>query len=127
MAVEWQGAMDPAERVEYIASFTGGDEPVLRAGETIASYSLAVSAEGAALGLTIENAGEYVSRLVDVVDGEAAPGSSAILIWLSVAPEMQSNEVFVGGAKVGVIATIETTATPPRRRERTWLVELRQL
>lgn len=119
MAVEWEGQLDPGERLDFVADFALGDNPVLADGETIASFSLAVTAAAAALGLTIEQEGEYAPALVNA--------DTAIQLWLTVAPEMQNDEAFAAGVSLGVVATIQTNSVPPRTRERTYLAQVAQL
>ena len=130
--VDWQGALDPAEKLDFIADFTaatlGANEaPVLAPGELIASYSLAVTAEAAALGLTIEEGAPYGPGLVALdANLEEVAGATAIKLWLSVAPAFQSNPAFESGVKLGVVATIITDSVPQRTRERTYNVEVKQ-
>lgn len=119
MATDWEQQLDPAERLDYIMDFAGGDEPVLAEAETIASYSLAVTAQGALYGLTIESDAPYAPAL--------AGGSTQIKLWLSVDVDEQSNPLFSSGLTLGVVATIVTSSVPARRRERTFNVEVKQL
>lgn len=116
---EWEETLDPAERLDFVMQFAAGDEPVLEPGETISTYTLGVTAEAAALGLTIETAGAYAAELL--------AGSTDIKLWLSVAAPFQENEAFTQGLPLGVVATITTTSNPARRRQRTFLVKVQQL
>lgn len=118
MAVLWEGQLDPAEKLDFEADFGGGEKPVLEEDETIASYSLAVTAEAAALGLQIESAPPYASSLV--------AGSKAVKLWLSVDPLEQENSLFTAGVQLGIEVTIVTSSSPARTRQRTWNVEVKQ-
>lgn len=117
--IAWAGEMDPAEKLDFGMDFRGGDDPVLEVGETIASYSLATTAEAAAFGLQIESAGAY-SPAID-------SAHEKITIWLSVAAEEQASAEFLAGVPLGVEVTIITSNTPPRTRQRTFLATVKQL
>lgn len=116
---EWEENLDPAERIEFVMEFASGVAPVLGVGETISSYSLAVTAEAAALGLTIETGAPYAASL--------EPNGTDIKLWLSVSAPFQDNAAFTPGIQLGVVATINTSSTPSRRRQRTFLVTVKQL
>jgi hypothetical protein len=75
-------------------------------------------AEGAALGVAIET-------------GARAPlpieGDRAVQLWFGVGPAMQGDTAFAGdGVAVGIELRATTTASPPRIRERTFALTLRQ-
>lgn len=119
MAVTFKGAMDPAERLDFLMQFFSGSSPVLDDGELIDTYSLAVTAEAAAYGLQIETVAPYNALL--------SPDKQNIKVWLTVDPTEQGNPDFADGVELGVEATIITDANPPRRRQRTFNVKVMQL
>lgn len=117
--IAWKGEMDPAERLDFELDFRNGDDPVLQPGESIDSYSVAVTPEAAAYGLQIETDAPYAPDMD--VSGER------ITIWLTVDIGEQSNPDFIDGLPLGVEFTIITDNTPPRTRQRTGLVTVKQL
>lgn len=116
-------ALDPEDEADFYVFVNQGapdatPAPVLLPGEWIASYSLTLSAEAAAVGLEI------------VADGARAPQlvGNRLEIWLTVADEMRGNAAFAGaGITVGISLTIVTTADPARTKERTFLVRIAEL
>lgn len=106
--------MDPAELLEYQTDLAGN---LLEVGETIASYTLTMGAEGTALGASIRNDGDYVPQ---------TPGSTSIKFWLEVSPAFRENSAFDAGVDVPIVATVTTSNVPPRRRQRTVVVRVQQ-
>lgn len=115
----WQGKLDPAERLDFIMNFSGGADPLLEPDEAIDSWSLAVTAPAAALGLEIVEEFPY-SPWLNVAGDE-------ITLWLNVAPDFQEANAFVAGVVLGIEVSIVTTSSPPRTRQRTFGVEVKQL
>jgi hypothetical protein len=113
--VAWPAAMDPAEVLDFVMDMAG----VLDDGEGIAAFTLAMSAEGAATGLAIQTgAGRDPLRIED---------DRAIRLWLGVAAPVQSHPAFAGdGTRFGIEVRIVTDSNPPRTRERTFALTVRQ-
>lgn len=119
MAIDWEAALDPSEVLDFEMDFGGGPDPVLEAGEEIASYTLAVTAEAALLGLEIKSGGGY--------DPALSVGNRSIILWLQVDPLKASDPAFDDeGTALGVVATVVTDATPARTRQRTFNVTVKQ-
>jgi hypothetical protein len=130
--------MDPADRVDYVANadpdqtdLDTGEVPLLAETETISSYTLTMSAEGAALGVTISQGGVgepgAAPSLISIVGGSETTGATAVKFWLYVDPAFQDNAAFDGtGTYVGITLTINTNSLPSRRRQRTLIVQVAQ-
>lgn len=117
--IDWEAAFDPSELLDYVMDFQGGTDPLLEAGEKIASYTLNVTAPAAALGLEISTDPAYAAGL--------QMADTRIKLWLQIDPAFQAAPVFSEGATLGVEATITTTNVPPRIRQRTFNLHVRQL
>jgi hypothetical protein len=114
----WSQSMDPADRLDY-QMFCRGARPLLETAEQIASYTLALTPEAAALGLTIETGGGR--------DPVVLAGGDTVALWFSVASGFQTNAAFSGsGAQLGVELTIVTDSVPARTRQRTWALTVKQ-
>lgn len=115
-AVRFGGSMDPGDWRPYEMDFS----PLLdvSAGEQIdpATFALTMSAEGVALGVQMDAAGDRAPALID--------GGTGIRFYLSVDPAQQSAPAFDVGVSVAVVSVIRTTATPFNRYERTWVVPI---
>lgn len=115
-AVRFAAEMDPGDQVDFVMDFA----PLLdtAGGEQIASgdWQISMSAEGAALGLTIGASGGYQPAL--------QVNNTRILSWLSVDPASQDDADFNSGADVAMTARFSTTNVPPRRFERTFVVRV---
>lgn len=123
MAVEWEGNLDPSETLDFRMDFYDESLPeierVLDLGEEIASFEVAPTPEAVLLGLTIRDDGLYAPTLDET--------ATKIILWLEVDPADQGNPDFVDGLVLGVEGTIVTSSTPPRTRQRTFNVTVRQL
>ena len=107
--------LDPAEVLDYVFDFSG----LLEAGEVIDDFVLTMSAEGAALGISILADPDRVATLIE--------GDKAVQIWLAVDPALRSDAAFAGdGIRVGVEMRATTNADPARTRERTFALVVRQ-
>lgn len=108
--------MDPGDRVEWPINFAA----LLQtdAGEQIhaTNWGLIMSPEGAAIGVTIESGGAYAPTLL--------VNNQQIQIWLSVNPANQADTIFNTGIDAAITAWFETTNVPPRRYERTIVVQV---
>jgi hypothetical protein len=121
-ATVWTAPMDPTDLVDYRASFRG-DIPLLEEMETVDTYTVALTAEAVALGVTI-----YEGPVA--ADGPQSPKlvetGSACDVWFEVDEAERENAAFSDpGASVGVVFTIITT--DGRRRQRTWVLRIVQL
>lgn len=112
--------VDPSDIVDFfvIVSQTAPDARVpgvLLLGEGVARYALALTAEAAALGLKISQATGYENRL----------SGNVLQLWLEVETAMQSSPLFDGaGVTVAIELLIVTTSTPPRTKQRSFLVRI---
>jgi hypothetical protein len=120
-AVVVKQEMDPRDIIDFIANCYDTSDPdkppLLETGETISSYVLTMSAEGAALGVTIETVAPRASALIN--------SDTAIRYWLSVTSGFQANAAFDGvGTKIPV--SVEISTNQNRRRERTMVIQVAQ-
>ena len=112
--------LDPKDIVDWNYTLLRGvgDNPFLQAGESVASFTLAVTSEAAAAGLVIKSGGGYDPTVI----------SNVLRFWLSIDPAHQSDSVFNGA---GSILAFEFTATtdsiPARVKQRTFTVQVVQL
>jgi len=118
MSIAWEGKLDPSEILDFEMNFADADAPLLEPGETISTFSLALTPEAAAYGLQIKSGGGY--------DAALSGGNTRISLWLQVQLAYQSDPDFVDGVSVGVEATIVTDSVPSRTRQRTFIVEVIQ-
>lgn len=119
----WTQPMDPTDLVEFIADFgnaaSGSSGAVLAEGEAIDTYTVTMSAEGAALGVTISEEAGYETTLVE--------SDKAIRIWIYVDEADREDPAFAGaGLQLGVTFTINTNSVPPRRKQKTYILEVAQ-
>jgi hypothetical protein len=120
-ATQFRQQMDPADVVDYVADAYDTSDPaktpLLEAGESIVSYTLTMSAEGTALGVTIESVAPRAPALIN--------SNKAIKFWLSVTSGFQTNVAFDGaGTLIPILVTIDTDMS--RRRQRTVVVQVAQ-
>ncbi len=115
-AVRFQAQMDPGDRIEFVAIFN--EILQVSAGEQIAegTWTLTMSPEGAALGVTIGSAGAYAAGL--------QVSNQQIRFWLWVLDANQSDAIFNSGVDVAITIRFETTNIPPRRYERSFVVRV---
>lgn len=116
-ATAFEASLDPHEEMDFIIPCG----PLLETadGEEVASYTLTVLAEAAALGLTIMSGSGRDHALM--------AGNTDILLWLTIAGAYQSNAAFDGsGTSLPIEVEIVTNASPARRRQRTVLVRVAQ-
>jgi hypothetical protein len=113
-------ALDPSDVVDFYVVLSQGehDAPVptvLLLGEGVETYSLTLPAEAVAVGLRIVDRVGYEDRLV----------GNVLSLWLEVDSTMQTSPIFNGnGVTVPIEILIETTATPPRTKQRSFLVRI---
>lgn len=110
-------ALDPSEQLDYGIDLerAADGSTLLQPGENVASYTLALSAEAIAAGLTIMEG-----------DGrDHAMNGDTISMWFKIDDEMQSLPAFNGaGLSLAGELTLVTTSTPARTRQRTWVVRV---
>lgn len=119
-AKEFDQLLDPSDRVDfYVVLLQGAADstpaPILLMGEAVASYTLAVTPEAAALGVRISTDPEYVDRLT----------GNVLKVYLEMVEDEWTSPLFDGrGVIVAIELTIITTSTPPRRKQRSFLVRI---
>lgn len=115
-ASRFSAQMDPGDRLEFVAIFA--EILQITAGEQIAegTWTLTMSPEGAALGVTIGSSGAYAAAL--------QVSNQQIRFWLSVLDANQSDAIFNTGVDVAITIRFETTNSPPRRYERSFVVRV---
>jgi hypothetical protein len=112
--------LDPSDVVDFYVVISQGapdatQPTVLLLGEGVADYSLALSPEATAVGLRIVERAGYENRLA----------GNLLTLWLEVDPDLRSSPLFNGsGVIVPIEMLIETTATPPRTKQRSFLVRI---
>ena len=108
--------IDPKEEIDIVLDCTD----LLEEGEQIdPGYTLTVLAESVALGLTIMSGGGYDQDLIE--------GDRMIRIWVTIDPLFQTDAAFDAVTLLPVELTFETNSTPPRTRQRTFLIPFVQL
>jgi len=111
--------MDPADLVDFQVVLSQGsdDNSFLTPSESVASYTVALTAEAIAAGLVINTTGGYATTLV----------GNTITFWLSVSSGQQSSASFAGsGLILGIELTVTTNSVPARTKQRTVTVNVAQ-
>lgn len=113
-AKRFSDQMDPGDRYEFIADYSG----LLQQGEQIAvgEWTLIMSAEGAAVGLSIIDSGPRAPAL--------GINNTRLIFWMEIDPDFQGDAVFDSGIDVAITVRFETTNVPARRYERTIVVRV---
>lgn len=109
--------MDPTDIVDYVAVLTQGVAPdaFLAPGESVASYTLALTPEAVAVGLVIKSGGGY----------ETTFANNCIRFWLEIDPDEQASAMFDGGGvTLGLELTVITNSAPQRKKQRTLTVQV---
>jgi len=123
-AARFTGALDPEEVLDYIVPIG----PLLEAGETIDPdpdrWSLTLLAEAVALGLEIIESDPDWPDPALVVGDTRFVNNTAIKFWARVDPAFQDNAAFAAGVALPMEATCWTSSNPPRRRQRTFLLNV---
>jgi hypothetical protein len=109
--------MDPYERLDWIAELSGTDG-LLETGETIASFTLTMGAEGAALGVSVLTAAPYTAATTDA--------AKSVRFWLEVDEAFRENAAFNDAVSIPITLSLLTSNVPARRRQRTMVVEFIQ-
>ena len=113
-ATVFKQQMDPADRVEWQID---ADAVLLEAGETIDTYTLVLDSAAVALGISISTATGYEAAVVNA--------GLSIRFWLEVLDPTQV--AFDSVVQAALTLTINTSSTPARRRQRTFVVEITNL
>lgn len=118
-AIRFTDALDPQEVLDFVFPMS----PVLEAGEQIeaGTWTLSLLAEATALGLQIVtgDAGHPDPSLIE--------DNTAILAWFKVDPSFAGNVAFQGaGTALPMEVTIWSTALSKRKRQRTFLLTIRE-
>lgn len=99
-------AFDPADKADFQIGLSG----LLTGGEEMVAHTLIMSAEGAALGVSILNSGGY----------QPVVGADDIQFWIEVDEANRADPAFEGaGTPISMELTIETNSVPSRRFQRT--------
>jgi len=113
-AIVWTQAMDPTDLVDYRIPLAGR---LLEEDEAIESYELEPWAEATALGLIIHDSGDRAHQLT--LD------NTAIDLWFEIDAEFHDDASFDGsGVTLPITLTIQTDATPSRRRQITLVLKV---
>jgi hypothetical protein len=118
-AKTFSAQMDPADVLDWQATLSQGSTglEMLQAGESVASFTVALTAEAIAAGLQINTTSGYATLIV----------GNVISFWLSVISGSQSSIAFAGaGLAVGIEITITTNASPARVKQRTVVITVAQ-
>jgi hypothetical protein len=115
-AAKFARVLDPHEELDWMAPCS----PLLELGEQIDSFEVVVLPEAAALGLTIMSGSGR--------DIALAENDTGIVMWLTIDDAFVGDAAFEGaGTALGMEVTIVTNSTPPRTRNRTFVVQVAQL
>lgn len=108
--------MDPSDLIDIVYDA----RPMMAVDEAISdTWVLTMSAEGAAVGLTISSGGAYAPAKV-LADG-------GVRFWLSVSGIQQANNIFLNsGIDIPITLRWDTTNVPKRTFERTMVITVRQ-
>lgn len=114
-------SIDPSdiENITLRISKAGVDSerfPLLDAGENIAQYELALTAEAIAVGLRIKDEAPYFTNLSGLL----------LNFTIDVDPAKRSLPIFNKGVTVGIELTVLTDAIAPRRKQRTIAIKVIQ-
>ncbi len=117
-AAKVEDKLDPKARNPFVIPL----RPALEAGEEISTWSIVVSPEAAALGLTILTA----------ADGKADPAlieaNCAVELWIGIDPEFQDDPAFEGPGKgLSFEVFYSTSSSPPRDDNRTLMLVVANL
>lgn len=114
-AVSFSDALDPQEELDFEIPCS----PILETDETIASYTLTLLPEAVALGLEIMSGSGRDQALTS--------GNTGIAFWLQIVDEYEDDAAFEDtGTSLPLELTIVTNSSPPRTRQRTFLVRVAQ-
>lgn len=115
-AQQWRQPFDPADHAPYAFDFG----PLLDEGEMIAGIEqIALNATAALLGLTVDAEAAY-APIVDTA-------GKKLQVWFIVDEAYWAAASFnAGGVQLPVTFRVVTTATPPKRYERTAVLAVRQ-
>lgn len=105
--------MDPYDILDYEVDVTS----LLQSGESVTSYTVSLPTESSLLGLEILTTAPYSTSIT----------GNVIRFYLGVIGAEQANAAFSGeGAVLPIEISINTNTNPPRRKQRTVAVVVRQ-
>lgn len=111
-ATAWPSPMDPADYKDYVAEWGA----VLQEGETISTFDVTMSAEGIALGVSIDAVTHPPAKVDD---------DKNIVMWPMVDPLNQGDAEWDGdGTQVAIEITITTSMG--RDYQKTWVLTVQQ-
>lgn len=121
LATKFAQSMDPKDLVDYQIDLAA---KILETGEAVSSYTLTVLAEAAALGFTI------AQGVADLSNAAYAPSlvntNTGLLFWVYVNPTYVTDPAYDAGVTAGLELTVTTNSTPPRRRQRSFGIQVVQ-
>ncbi len=118
-AVRFEETLDPSEELDFDLDVTQGPtvDDLLREGEGVASFTVALTAESQMAGLTIME-GDGRSPSLQGLE---------LTVWLTVTPTEQSASIFnASGTELAFECTFKTDAVPSRTRQMTAAVRVVQ-
>ena len=110
-------AMDPSDIDVFELTIGQGADDLIMPGESVASFTFAVTAEAAAAGLRI------------MTEDGRGPTLTGLLLrfWLAFDPTMLGAAAFSGsGIDLGLELTVKTTSVPYRTKQKTIVVKVAQ-
>jgi hypothetical protein len=111
--------MDPADVLDWQVTLSQGSTglEILQVGESVANFTVALTAEAIAAGLQINTTSGYSTLLV----------GNVISFWISITSGSQGSAAFTGaGLTIGIEISITTNANPARVKQRTVVVTVAQ-
>jgi hypothetical protein len=118
LATKFEQTMDPTDLVDFEIDVTGR---ILEVGELASSYTLTLLAEAVALGLKVA---EGVADLGNAAYAPQLVTGNKIQFWLYVEAANRNDAAYTAGVTLGMELTVNTNNTPPRRRQRSFSVEV---
>lgn len=115
--------MDPSDVLPWAVDLTQGEPtgssaPFLLPGESVASFTLAVTAEAIAAGLSILADATYPPPTIDGLE---------LTFWPTIAPEARGLSIFDGGGRdLALELTATTNSMPPKTKQRTIVITVAQ-
>lgn len=110
--------MDPKDLVDFTIEGSSFDKPILEPGETIASFTLTLGAESAALGMEL-GSGSYLATVTNDETG--------VKFWSEFYSGFYEHASFTDpGVTLPLELYITTSSTPPRKYQRTVAIKVTQ-
>jgi len=119
-AIVFKETMDPADVLEWkipLSRGPAGEEPTpfLYADEDVASFTLSPTTDAIAAGLIVKSgSGGYPAPTLVGLD---------LTFWTSIDAALQGAAMFAAGVDLALELTVTTSSTPPRRKQRTYVIK----